>query len=307
MQAAMAPAPLPDANKHEYERQGQARYIVAWREHDCSNRDIGHLRLPPKQFVQITDLLRHVLDMSHSAFMGQSDNESGLVPSLKTSLKIVDELLHQWGSQGLVHLDALTNLPAAVIIQFEKLLLPDPAMRLADIGAKLEAAQNPGGTYAAAFETTRRRLQTGLAQAIAWHADTVQRARDEYAGRMRGEVGIASFTPMQKHIAAEIGEELREGETVRVDAKDLQGGSPDAMAQAVMALAQQQAQTNALLMQLLGAGQVSPLARAIVAETPLPPTLTINPDEEAPGLAPPDEVLIEEAPASVQPPKKRNR
>ena len=308
MQTAAAPAPAPDATRHEFERQGQVRYIVAWREHDCSTREIGHLRLPPKQIVQITDLLRRVMDYSHEAFTGQGENEGGLIPSIKTSLKIVDELLNQWGDQGLVQLDALTNLPMSVIVEFEKALLPNPQAKLVEIGAQLEAARYTG-PYTEAFEKTRGQLQAGLAQALAWHSNVVERAREEYAGRMRGEVGIASYTPHQKRIAAEIGEELREGETVRLDAKEFQGGGNDALANAVLALAQQQQETNRLLLMMLGQGQqVSATARAIVEEQPIPPAFVINPDAEAPGVAPPDEVFVEEPSVpTVQPPKKRNR
>ena len=318
MQATGTATAANQPRQNEFDVSGKVRYLWCARRYDVRGREIGHLFLEPKQFIQITDKLGRALDMSQEAFVRKDSNSDGLITTVKTSMKIVDELLSTYGDQGLVYLAALDNLPQAVVIRIEQLLLPDREMKLPAIQQHLQGmTATPTGLadYARQYHETRTALLAGVEQAIAWCNETVVAARNEYEGRMRGEVGQAFYTPQQKAIAAEIGQDLKEGQNINVENT---GGNGDIalLANAMTSAMTQMAQSNSAMMQSLlqQQQQTNALLMQMITGKPLPPSAITNPDVEGEGEPLPDGFEAEEtieAPApvaaSVQPPKPRKR
>lgn len=318
MQATGTATAANQPRQNEFDVSGKVRYLWCARRYDVRGREVGHLFLEPKQFIQITDKLGRTLDMSQDAFVRKDANGDGLIVTVKQSMKIVDELLNTYGDQGLVYLAALDNLPQAVVVRIEQALLPDREMRLPAIQQHLQGmTATPAGLtdYARQYAETRTALLAGVEQAIAWCSETVVSARNEYEGRMRGEVGQAFFTPQQKAIAAEIGQELKEGQNINVENA---GGNGDIalLANAMTSAMTQMAQSNSAMMQSLlqQHQQTNALLMQMITGKPLPPSAITNPDVEGEGQPLPDEFEDEEAieapapvAASVQPPKSRKR
>lgn len=171
--------------------------------------------------------------------------------------------------------------------------------------------------YQRAFDETRTALLAAVEAAIEWCRALVSSARNEYEGRMRGEVGIPAYSPTHKLIAAEIGEKLEEGQNINIEQSGGANGDITLLAQtmltavtqmgqqtnaALTALAQSQAQTNAMLMQL-------------ITGKSLPPSAITNPDAEGEGEPLPENAFDEETPTeapapvtpSVQPPARRKK
>lgn len=321
MQTATAPAPQHRAGQTEFDVQGRVRYLFSPRRIDVRERETGHLFIEPKQFVQITDKYGRVLDMSQEAYVRKEGaGGDGLITSIKTSMKIVDELLGAYGDQGVVYLTALDNLPQSVVVQIEQTLLPDRAMKLPAMRDHLlglvGAVPSGLGAYQRAFDETRTALLAGIETAIEWCRATVASARNEYEGRMRGEVGIPSYSPAHKLIAAEINEKLEEGQNINIEQVGGGNGDITLLAQTMMqAVTQMGQQTNAVLTQLAQQQQQNnALLMQLITGKPLPPTAIVNPDAEGEGEPLPDSAFDEDTPepvapvaASVQPPKRRSR
>lgn len=317
MQAAGTAAMTERPRQSEFDVQGRVRYLFSPRRIDVRERETGHLFIEPKQLIQIVDKYGRALDMSQDAFVRKEQSGDGLMVTIKTSMKIVDELLGAYGEQGLVYLEALDNLPPAVVVQIEQALLPDRAMKLPAIREHLQGMTviPPGlASYQRQFSETRTALLAAVEQAIEWCRAVVASARNEYEGRMRGEVGIAAYTPTHKLIAAEIGEKLEEGQNINIESAGNSGDVALLAQTMVQAVAQMGQQTNAVLSQLAQQQQqTNAMLMQLITGKPLPPSAITNPDVEGEGEAPPDELLNDggETPApvaaSVAPPKRRGR
>lgn len=298
MQAATATATTAAQiiMSNEFDVQGRVRYVWSGRRHNVENRDIGLRFILPKQFVQLVDITLNMMDYSAEAFGRRPGEGSDLVVKLKTSLKIVDELRSMFPEQDVdnacvMYLEALTDVPHAVVLQLEAALLPNPDWKLPQCLAHLSQAQAVPASlkpHAKIYEQTRQHLIEGHEAALAWCQMQVKVARDGYEERMRGGLGQPNYNPVQRSIAAEIGEELKEGQTIQVE--QLAGAGVGELGPALLAMVQQQGnQFAAVMAELADQRKLMKDLMSERAHGKLPPSLNPDPEEpmgEMPDLPP---------------------
>lgn len=300
--AAFAPSVAADnEKKNEMRVQGARRIVWSPVRIDLSDRRIGHTHLPAKEFVEIVDLPERNPNMSVAAFHDNPNDpaQPEYNHRVKTSMVIVDELTNAYGQRGVVHLASLDKRSTGMVAALEMMVCPDVKEPLSAIAARLQALD----VSELDAEDTKTELLTALQASIELIQAQVQAWRAEYAARMRGETGIDSFTPQMKALAAEIGEELNEGQefTIRNEAANATASATataplnnDALTAAVIKLAEGQAQ----------------LAQAMNVMLTNPPKSPNPPTTEAEGnIAPPDEAFAESGTKkpSVTPPASRRK